>query len=351
MEEKIEQIFDIIKDYRESDLFLMTKDRIQNWVNQFDEDDREFILDELLHILPDSYISKEKALKGLGVVFEKLRTDLKYSSVEELLEHTCFLECQEAHKSQPEMLGFLDKHLTEKYGRSVSDCGSKEVRYWIYLDDVLASGGTCRTELLKVINEYGLEEFDNDGLTILCIFFFLHNWGYKNSTYAIDNKTRKNLSEEKIEFYSFGTIDNNPRLHDYYNPSPKFNHVYPKECDKGKEFLDFIEQAFERQHPMRNEEFAFRPNGHPKKEEFYSNPENRDRYETILLNKGIEIINNIDNLRAPGIRPLGMTTPSHKTLGTGSHFFTWRNISNTSPLVFWWEANGWTPLFPVKNRG
>jgi hypothetical protein len=70
-----------------------------------------------------------------------------------------------------------------------------------------------------------------------------------------------------------------------------------------------------------------------------------------LLKKGIEIINSINNISAEGLRPLGMTNPSYKTLGTGTHFFTWRNISNTCPLVFWWETNGWHPLFPVKNRG
>ncbi|WP_289114997.1 hypothetical protein [uncultured Psychrobacter sp.] len=102
---------------------------------------------------------------------------------------------------------------------------------------------------------------------------------------------------------------------------------------------------------MRNEKIAFRPSNLPVKEEFYSSSQARDRYENILLKKGIELIYNIENITVESIRPLGMTNPSNKTLGTGSHFFTWRNISNTCPIVFWWETNGWYPLFPVKNRG
>ncbi|REG78219.1 phosphoribosyltransferase-like protein [Algoriphagus antarcticus] len=102
---------------------------------------------------------------------------------------------------------------------------------------------------------------------------------------------------------------------------------------------------------MTNEKFAFRNPEYPLKEEFYSSSENRDRYERILLDKGLKIINSISELKAKSLRPLGMTPPSYKTLGKGCHFFTWRNISNTCPIIFWWEANGWYPLFPVKNRG
>lgn len=352
MEEKIDKVFELIKDYREGDLFFtMNRDKVENWINQFEDHDKEFLLDELLHILPESYISKSKALTVLDQTFDVLKKDLKYDSVEELLEHTCFLECQEGHKSQAQMLIFLDKLLKEKYGRSVQDCGSKEIKYWIYIDDVLASGGTCRSDLITEIHNHGLQQFDESGITIICIFFILHEWGYNNSTFIIDKETRKNLVRDKMKFYRVGTIDNNPRIHSYHNPSPKFNHVYPQDCNSGKEFLTYIEGAFERSYEMRNEKFAFRPEGHPIEEAFYSSPENRNRYETIVLNKGIQIIENIDNLSAKGLRPLGMSPPSHKTLGTGSHFFTWRNISNTCPLVFWWEANGWSPLFSVKNRG
>ena len=120
------------------------------------------------------------------------------------------------------------------------------------------------------------------------------------------------------------------------------------ESDEGNAFLEFIEDAFERDYEMKNAHLAFRNPEYPKEEKFFSSEENRIRYENILLKKGIDIINDTDNLNV-NTRPLGLTPPSHKTLGTGSHFFSWRNISNTSPLVFWWETNGWVPLFPRKH--
>lgn len=118
----------------------------------------------------------------------------------------------------------------------------------------------------------------------------------------------------------------------------------------GNEYLNQLEDKLQYT-SMYNSEFAFRKPELPSTENYYSSSENRNRYESIILNKGIELFNQIENLGSHAIRPLGMTLPSNKTLGTGSHAFTWRNISNTCPLVFWWETNGWYPLFPVKNRG
>jgi hypothetical protein len=102
----------------------------------------------------------------------------------------------------------------------------------------------------------------------------------------------------------------------------------------------------------RDEKYAFRPANRPGQETFFSTPANRKRFENILLHKGIELLGEAKNLE-DNHRPLGMTNPSRKTLGTGTMFFTWRNISNTSPVVFWWEITGsdWYPLFKLLHRG
>lgn len=352
MDAIIEKIVEIISPYREGELFVkIDQAHVGQWINQFNEDDREFILTELLHLLPQSFLTREKIIKVLDSVFDVLEKDFKYDSIEELLDNTCFLRCQPEHKSQSILLEFLDEILVEKYGRSVNDCGSKEIKFWLYLDDVLASGGTCRRDIVKVIEEHGKDEFKDSEIKIICIYFVLHDWGASNCRFTIGKSLGYDLKKDRLKFYRIGTVENNPRIHNFWNPTPKFNHTYPLESDEGKEFLNFIEDAFIRDYDMTNEEFAFRNPAYPKKEEFFSSPENRNRYEQILLKKGIEIIHRIENLNARGLRPLGMTPPAYKTLGTGSHIFTWRNISNTCPIVYWWEANEWYPLFPVINRG
>ncbi|REG78218.1 hypothetical protein C8N25_13910 [Algoriphagus antarcticus] len=99
---------------------------------------------------------------------------------------------------------------------------------------------------------------------------------------------------------------------------------------------------------------AFRNPNQPTKEVFFSNPQNRLTLERIFLEKGIELLGKVKSLSPdPRKRPLGDTVKSHRTFGTGTLFFTWRNVSNTCPLVFWWDVSGhdWIPLFCVKNRG
>src|SRR5690554_6160322 len=108
MKELIKKIHEIIKDYRREDLnFLytreITEEHIQNWINQFDVKDREFVLAELLYLLPKSYLSRDKTLDIIGTKFEVYKTDFKYNSVQEFLKVTKFLKCQGAGKSQTKL--------------------------------------------------------------------------------------------------------------------------------------------------------------------------------------------------------------------------------------------------------
>ncbi|WP_077920937.1 hypothetical protein [Spirosoma sp. 209] len=345
----IEQIVKIISDYREDDLFVKIDEaHVQRWINQFDEGDREFILNELLYILPKSYLSKSAALDELDTLLETLAEDYKYDTIENFLDHTVFLRCQDDYKSQSQLLLFLDQLLEREYGTSIDNCGNKEVRNWLYIDDILASGGTYKRDIQQKIEEYGKSEFQKNNIQIISIFFFLHEWGKRNVLYNLQRNLGYSLTD-RAKFYRVFTISNDPIINKY-NKNPTFNHTYPLQTQEGVEFLNFIEKAFERSYPMTNDQYAFRSESMPTKEDFFSSPDNRDRYEKIIVQKGIEIIKNIDNLRVQAIRPLGFTQPAYKTLGTGSHCFTWRNISNTCPLVYWWEAN-WYPLFSVQNRG
>jgi hypothetical protein len=355
MEEYINNILEIIKDYRRDDLgFLyrqeITKEHIEKWINQFDAQDREFFLSEFSHILPKSYLSKENTLDVINKEFEVYKRDFGYDSISDFLNETKFLKCQPAHKSQNILLEFTNEILKNNYGISIDECGQGKIKNWMYIDDVLASGKTFKEDIIEQIEKFGKDKFKESGIRIVSTFYILHSWGVKNIRFSIDQNLGYKLGN-RLSIYRVSKIDNNPYIHPYYHPSPKFNHVYPKQSEKGKEFLEFIENAFERDYEMTNEKFAFRDPDYPKIEEFYSSAENRDRYENIVLDKGIDIINRIDHLQAQSLRPLGMTPPGWKTLGTGSHFFTWRNISNTCPLIFWWGANDWFPLFPVKNRG
>jgi hypothetical protein len=46
---------------------------------------------------------------------------------------------------------------------------------------------------------------------------------------------------------------------------------------------------------------------------------------------------------------LGFSLPAYKDFGFGTLCFTWRNIANNTPLVFWYKNKDFMPLFE-KNQ-
>ena len=140
MEQLIEEIFDQLKDYRADELFpnvKMTKDRIKQWIEQFDEGDRVFILTELKHILIQRYYSKESVRSFLKDVVDGLTKDLGYKTVANFLRMTVFLDLQPNGKSQKVMLKLLSDLLLEDYQFNIQDCGTVQKKHFVYIDDVL----------------------------------------------------------------------------------------------------------------------------------------------------------------------------------------------------------------------
>jgi len=350
MEEKIDAIIDIIGDYRIEDISLQYKTKIDKthfmrWLDQFEESDREFLVDELLHLLPKSYLTKEYTLQVVSTEFDIISSDFGYSDINLFFDETEFMDCQPAGKSQKVFLGLIEEVLNTKYGRSLSSCGTSNIKNWYYADDVLASGGTFKKDIISKINQYGGENFLDSGIRIIGSFVILHSWASKNVRFILDKHLGKNLGS-KLKFYRVSEIENIPYVN-MFTPTQKFNLVYPIKSEVGEDALKFVEDNLNDEYEYRNEKYAFRDENYPKQESFFSSAENRVRYEQILLEKGFEIMKSVNQIDAKSLRPLGMTNPSNKTLGTGTHFFTWRNVSNTCPLVFWWGSNEWYPLFPA----
>ncbi len=91
-------------------------------------------------------------------------------------------------------------------------------------------------------------------------------------------------------------------------------------------------------------------------EKLFSSLENRRVIENAFLSKGIQLVKAGQN-PAPSIRPLGFMKLI--SLGFGTFFVTYRNISNNCPLVLWWgdpsyppthPLGKWYPLFPRRTN-
>ena len=135
--------------------------------------------------------------------------------------------------------------------------------------------------------------------------------------------------------------------------SSSLDFIFPLETEEQK-ILEYkekiivqVDEYTQRFKSTSPQEF-FRIAGRPRKEKLFTSPENRNRFETIILMKGVDILNN-SNTKIMNIRALGFSLPSQKSFGFGTLCFTWRNIANNTPLVFWYSGGGFYPLF-VKNQ-
>ena len=350
MKELVTQIQIILADYHcdSGTGFSMTEKHIEEWVNQFQEDDREFLLSELLHILNNGvYITKEEAKVLLIENLTNLAKRLKYNSLKELLKESVFINTQKEGKSQDVLLNLINPELQNITGLSINQCGSFVQKNYIFIDDILASNKTILTQTKAWMEkDDNLKKFIANEFNFCIVLLCQHTWGADRMTWSLkqyfknDNFTnpRKFIIESSYKIFDNKKTFNSPlNLTLPLKSNPNWN-VYLANIDNATQY----------------EDRAYREINQPKKEDYFSTPENRNRFEGILLNKGIEIIGKFqDESKKRNHRPLGKSNPSYKTFGTGTLFFTWRNISNTCPIVFWWDnpAHNWKGLFPLLNRG
>ncbi len=347
MKEIADKILETIKDYRNDDGLFLDSDHILNWANQFG-DDAEFMLNEICHILPQVYVSKATAKDFIDKHIIALQKEFGYANITDLLINTEFLDVQEAHKSQPAILSILEDLLNEKYGESYVKYKTYPKVNFVYFDDILASGSTVGRQLLEWLNSNnsdGVRNADNvlnNSYRLSVNLFCCHTWGRSFQEFRL-LKTFENKIDKKISWFWNLEIQNHAKWN-----NQSLNIAFPTDEQPAnvKSYLANLTAE-------KYEDYAYRRANTPANEGFFTSPESRIIYENILLQKGISIIEMIKGEVRPNLRPLGLINPSYKTFGLGTHFFTWRNIPNNSPLVFWWEVQGhdWQPLFPVANRG
>lgn len=344
MREKAIRIGEVLADYENNE---MTPEHILDWVSQFNEEDREFVLDELLHIFKQTYLSKAKCKKILQFYLENWARDFKYKDVASFIAETAFLDLQPTHKSQRELLNFVDEILRERYNCNLAQSGRRVKRH-IYLDDVLSTGNKLFYDLdawFKAESSLnsGISNFQSvrDNQTpILVTVICGHTWGTGNARFrlikSVGSEIKKVLSIKALYW-----IENN--IKDY---NPKLNNMIPLDDQN-----PYVHDYWNSLAAADKAEYAFRSLQKPVEEKLFSSPPSRNRLETLFLVKGIEILSRVGELRVEQIRPLGYTIKSHKTFGLGTLFCTYRNIPNNCPIVFWWHSNNWRPLFVLKNRG
>jgi hypothetical protein len=338
--EKIAQeIITIIGDYRNDDGIQMTAQNIIDWASQFGAKEQLFILEELKEIFKKRYISKMKAEQFLKFAIQKLAVIYDYSSPKSFLENSVFLDLQKEGKSQKDMLKMLETIIKAQYGMSLSDCGSVSSNNYIYLDDIMCTGNTVYFDLKNWLEQEekgksNLSKIMVKNANIICLYIFTHHL----NTDKLRWRFYYSHPQFNLKIHSLVKVDN-----DYRQPGSKLDVIFPIQDNQAKIVPDYFESL------DTNVEGVFRHKNEPLLETFFSSPENRVKFENFLLVKGLEILNSV-SVQKKNIRPLGFTLPSHKTFGFGTLCFTWRNVPNNTPLVFWYLSPIWQPLFEKKQQ-
>lgn len=331
------KIHETIKDYRNEDGIHITPDDICEWALQFG-DEAQFMLQELSHLLPQIYFSKDRVKKEIRNILNELYIFFRYTSIDDFMQDVEFLCLQPKGKSQWILLQMIDFIVKDKTSHDLIYYKNFQKKIFVYVDDVLASGGTIGRDLLKWLegNNHA-ESIANKKITLVVSLLCSHSWGRSFVDYRI-HRTYPKLRNQIIWGWAY-EIQNHLKW-----AIQSLNIAIPIK-DQPEDVRNYISTL----RASKYEEYAYREINNPVHETFFTSPENRIRYENNLLNKGLEIIAKVDSPH-DGLRPLGIINPNYKTFGLGTHFFTWRNIPNNSPLVFWWDipAHGWKPLFKPK---
>ena len=345
MDKIAEDIYDIIKDYNcDTTQSLQLKD-ITDWVNQFNEDDRLFVLSEFLHLLKQGiYVSKKRATDLVWQNFEKASLLLGYGkNLKTFVLETHFFNTQPEHKSQAILIKILGNLIQEKVGETINSNKDFPIKNYIFIDDIIGTGKTTMKFFREWLSqESNLSKVLLGEINCLISVFAHHTWAWSNIKWTLKLHFKSDEIMKRLTIISNYNIENQVKY-----PSSKLNLAYIKlnTSALASNYLNTLNSA-------NHSELAYRKEGQPPIEMFYSSAENRDRFEKIILEMGIDILNKVKNANAFH-RPLGATYPSYKTFGTGTLFFTWRNISNTCPIVFWWDNphHHWKGLFKLNGRG
>lgn len=361
MEEKILALYEQIKDYR-SEENLMSTDIIRKWINQFDEDEREFILEETTHIMKQRYLSLDNAKELLKSRIEYLANRYEFETPQLFLNEVRIIDHQPEGKSQKVLLNILNDICAEYFEFDLANHFNVNAKYYLYLDDVLCTGETLYKGLTdNYDNSKGfffkddgngktnMEVFlENEAKLLLC-FFCIHK---KNMSKTIQRICLYGLKKDIDIYYSWNTaleIDNT------LNNDCLFNYFILSKSNKSDKVIECEEQIknkLKKSEHYKESDFFYRPNDKPNDESLYSSKENRERYEKIIAEKCIDIYNEAEGLLEKiRPRPLGYGNKHENSLGFGTLFFTWRNAPYNTPILFWYGHHGWQPLFSRNYTG
>lgn len=221
-------ILNVIEGYQNDDDIQLTEQSILNWSAQFEENDQEFILSELLHLLnKNTYLSKASASSLIIDFIEFATKRFKYPKPESFLLETKWLYLQKEHSSQDELLKLTKETILHKWNIQLDDCGKDQVKNYLYFDDILATGKSLAADI-NCFFETDIQAKDQiltGQRRLLCFVFCCHSWGRNNAEWVLMKKYG-NAIKQTLHVFAWFKVENNVK--DF---GQKLNLVFPLKQD------------------------------------------------------------------------------------------------------------------------
>ena len=325
-------IADTIKDYRAGEIAQPAPDHVDRWIRQFDNAVQGPLLREIDHVLKQTYFSKSDVSQFLAkqIMHKKLAGDMACK----FWRAAHMLDIQQDGHSQTEIREIFGEALKNQCGLEIDECGSAGGTF-IYLDDVLFSGGRIGSDLSAWIVEEAPAK-----ATCHILAIATHRLGEWQCTARL-KKAAADAGKE-LEFHCWASIRLENRK-SYRNTSEV---LWPVDIPEDAELQAYI--AEEHRFPFERRQ----PGGKPE-HGIFSSEAGRQLLERELLLAGMRIRSFCQN-PSRALRPLGFSAFG---LGFGSLIVTFRNCPNNTPLALWWgdpdaapghPFGNWYPLLPRK---
>ncbi|MYE45146.1 MAG: hypothetical protein F4X25_00010 [Chloroflexi bacterium] len=310
--EPVTALTEILADYREGEIPPLTGAHVERWVSQFDKGSQELLLQELSHVLRQTYFSRATVRSLLSsLVYTK---KLVGSDPERFWSAANLFNGQGAGTSQANLLGLFSEVLDEEFGFGVTDCGSTSGPL-VYLDDGVFSGN-------RILQD--LQQWSSGGVRTGAKVHVIAAAIHTGAKWYVENR----LKELKFQWWRMLEIENRKT---YKNESSV---LWPASVPDDR--------------LVREYEASLRSAGFPPdlrkpvagRSTIFSSQAGRHALEQEFLKAGCKI-REMSSMLNQYQRPLGNIVL--KTFGFGTTVVTYRNCPNNAPLALW-AGDPWCPL-------
>jgi len=331
----LKSLADTIADYRDGEIARPDPEHVDRWVKQFDAGVQVPLLRELSHTIAVTYLSKE----AVTAFFSRLIREKQVVGDDPCAfwRNAHILDIQQNGHSQTEIRAVFGEALKTECGiKSPDDCGRPGGAF-VYLDDVLFTGGRIGDDLSRWI---AASAPSSATLHVIVMASHTGEWQCRERLEKAAAEAGKKL---RLGIWRALCLENRKKYRD------KSEVLWPAIVP---------DDAALKAYMAEETKFPFQPRtpGGKPEHKLFTSEEGRQLLERELLMAGMRIRSFCQNPKRI-LRPLGF---SPFGLGFGSTIVTYRNCPNNAPLALWWgDPNAskghpfskWYPLVPRKTYG